>query len=320
MFPLYPALGQEDNEKVRSVVGVDYLPPAGWTINSEYGTEAKIDYDFDGTSFTSYEANVRIEKLKTTLGFNAVFNDKLVGEVDRYAGYVATKNMFFRYSQGKISGSADWTDDRATGMAPTFSFNHSVIAYEINYLFMDSVQSSYFGIGYTAMNIPIQIDTMIKQEGHGDSLYYGKPVYDPEYGVKAYYFKFGLDNLLGGMTAGNLPIGLDYFISSQTEVGAGEGTISAQAVMWAEELNPNRTFLDSKASVFYGHTDTTVGISWVPSYFKGQAVFALGYNLKLYAVNILGGYKKPGDTSELGYDTAFGMMRHGPQFKVYAAW
>ncbi len=107
----------EPGGAIQSVIGVDVMPRVEWSFPSilnAHGTD-EMDYDMEATGFTSYSTNVRINKINTSLGLSAVVEDDLVGDVDQFAGYVAVKNVFFRYSLGKIRGTGVWTGDLARG-------------------------------------------------------------------------------------------------------------------------------------------------------------------------------------------------------------
>jgi hypothetical protein len=326
LFPIY--LGaEEDKNAVQSVVGVDYLPHVVWSFPSllnPHGTD-EIDYDMEAVAFTSYEANVRINKLKTTLGLTAVVDDSLVGDVDRLAGYAATKNFLFRYSQGKIKGSADWTGATAPGMAQSFDYDHPVTSYEINYMFGDKGPDEsgmtfgwYAGVGYTTLKVPIEIHTLITPGGKENQVY-GTPVYDNGYDAKLYCAQFGFDTMLGEMAKGRIVPGtIKFFGHTQDTLGFGEGTISPESVAYAEALNPGRTFVDREGFITYVQNDSTMGVFWAPSFFKGHGVIALGYNLNFSFIATFGGAAER--ANELGYDASFGLLRHGPQLRVYATW
>lgn len=317
----------ENGETVQSVVGVDSLPSVMWSFPSllnPHGTD-EIDYDMDATSFTSYEANVRFKKLNAALGFSAVVNDNVAGEVDRYAGYVSVKNVFVRYSQGKIRGSADWNGTLASGMAPSFDYDHDVQSYEINYMFNDNGPDQagmtagwYAGLGYTTMTVPIEIHTMTTPGGKKNQVY-GVPIYDDAFEVTAYCAQFGFDNMVGAMAKGRIKPGdINFFGHAQDTLGFGQGTVSPESAAWAEELNPGRTFMDRKSIVAYLQNDTTLGFYWAPSLLKGHAVVALGYNLNFSFIGTFTGGAD--DATELGYDASFGLLRHGPQLRAYATW
>ena len=318
---------EEDQGAVQSVVGVDYLPHVVWSFPSllnPHGTD-DIDYDMDATGFTSYETNVRIKKLNMALGLNAVVEDDLVGEVDRYAGYIAIKNIFFRYAQGSIKGTADWKGTLAPGMASTFDYDHPVRSYEINYLFNDNgpdqtgmTMGWYAGVGYTTMKAPLEIHTLVTPGGKENQVY-GVPVYDTSYEMEAFCIQFGFDNMMGEIAKGRIkPGAVKFFAHAQDTMGFGKGTMGSDSVAYAEALNPGRTFVDRKSFITYLQNDSTMGFFWAPSLFRGHGVVALGYNLNFSCIISFGGAAE--DATELGYDASYGLLRHGPQLRVYATW
>ncbi|MBU1169511.1 MAG: hypothetical protein KKD44_08105 [Proteobacteria bacterium] len=327
LFSFQVVCAEDNGETIQSVVGVDTLPHVVWSFPSllnAHGTD-EIDYDMDATQFTSYEANVRFNRFHTALGLSAVVDDNVVGEVDRYAGYIAVKNIFIRYSQGKIKGTADWNGSLATGMAPAIAYDHDVRSYEINYMFNDNGPDKagmtagwYVGMGYTTMTVPIEIHTMTTTGGKENQIY-GVPVYDDAFEVTAYCAQFGFDTMLGDMAKGRVKPGdIKFFAHAQDTLGFGQGTVSPESAAWAEELNPGRTFMNKDSFIVYLQNDSTLGFFWAPSLLRGHAVLALGYNLNFSVIMSFSGGAS--DATELGYDASFGLLRHGPQFRAYATW
>lgn len=325
-LPLSSADSSEQ-DAIQSIIGVDMLPHVVWSFPSllnPHGTD-EMDYDMDATRFTSYGANVRFNKINATLGLNAMMDDTEAGKVDQYAGYLAIKNIFFRYSMGKIRGSADWTGTLATGMPVGFDYDYDVTSYEINYLFKAKQTSRngmnpgwYAGLGYTTMTVPIEIHTLTTPGGK-ENQQYGIPVYDDGYEVELFCAQFGFDNMMGDMAEGAVKPGdIKFFGHAQDTIGFGNGTVSGDSAVWAEELNPDRTFQDKQGFVAYVQNDTTFGFYWAPSLLRGHGVLALGYNLNFCFLATFGGAAE--ESTELGYDASFGLLRHGPQFRAYVTW
>ncbi|GAB6097107.1 hypothetical protein JCM14469_33610 [Desulfatiferula olefinivorans] len=321
-FCVSPSSARAGGDIIQSVVGVDTLPHVVWSFPSflnPHGTD-DIDYDMDASSFTSYTANVRINKIQASLGLSAVIDDEVIGEVDRYTGYLAVKNIFARYSLGTIRGTADWTGTLATGMPAAMAYDHDVTSYELNYLFnSDKTMGWYVGLGYTTMTVPIEIHTMTTPGGKENQVY-GVPVYDNGYEADLYCFQFGFDTMMGEMAGGLIQPGtVKFFAHAQDSIGFGRGTVSPESAAWAEELNgPGRTFEDRESFVAYLQNDSTMGFFWAPSLLGGHGVLALGYNLNFCFLATFEGAAEHAD--ELGYDASYGMLRHGPQFRLYATW
>jgi hypothetical protein len=327
-FILLTARGfaEEGGGSIQFVIGVDVMPRVEWSFPSllnPHGTD-EMDYDMEATGFTSYSTNVRFKKINATLGLNAVVEDDFVGDVDQFAGYVAVKNIFFRYSLGKIRGTGKWTGTDNV-LPRSFEYDHDVKSYEINYMFgkkdgesPDMNMGWYAGIGYAALTVPIEIHTLTTPGGKENQVY-GVPVYDDAYEVKAYCAQFGFDTMMGDMAGGNVKPGtVKFFGHGQDTLGFGSGEISPESVAYAETLNPGRTFVDRKSFVGYLQNDTTMGVYWAPSILGGHGVLALGYNINFSMVVTFEGAAE--EATELGYDASFGTFRHGPQFRVYATW
>jgi hypothetical protein len=274
----------------------------------------------DATSFTTYQTNVQFNKLRASLGLNAVVaDDDPSGKVDRFSGYLGIRKLFAKYSKGKIRGDADWTGSVAPGMDTTFHYDTSIQSYQLNYMFdYKGTPGFYVGIGYTSMDIPIEIHTLVTPGGKENQVY-GVPVYDKSYKVKAYCFDFGFDTMLGEMANGKITPGdIKFFGHGEDTIGFGDGRISDETVAYAEALNPGRTFIDKKGFIVFLQNDTTMGMYWAPSLLKGHGIISLGYNLSFFMVGTFGGAADK--ASELGYDASYGMLRHGPQVRLYATW
>jgi hypothetical protein len=180
----------------------------------------------------------------------------------------------------------------------------------------------YAGIGYTSMDVPIQVNTLTTPGGRANQIY-GVSVYDKNFKVSSYNIDFGFDTMLGKMASGKIiPGEVSFYGHGEDTLGFGNGTISDAAAANAVALNQvngvDRQFANKKGFIAYLQNDTTMGFFWAPSPLKGHCVLALGYNIAFSTVFTFSGAAD--NANELGYDASFGMFRHGPMFRAYATW
>jgi len=306
---LLPAFaGAEESGEVRSFIGASYLPRVSWGFpSSDMDNNLKITYKMDATSYSSYEANVRVEKLELSLGVNALLEDGPAGDVDKLVGYIGIKNIFIRASQGKIRGTANWPGSLAPGMTRSFTYENSIKSYDILYLLDEKKplpdgesMGWYVGFGYTKFDAPVEIATLVTTGGR-ENQEYGVPVFEKNYSIEAYSFLFGFDTLMASMSLGKMKPGdIGVFLNLHLRLGFGSGTVSDDTVKFAEALNPGKTFVDSKQLVVLIANDSTMGFYWSPKVFSGHGVVALGYNYAMLFVGSLDGAAK--SSADLGYD------------------
>jgi hypothetical protein len=101
-------------------------------------------------------------------------------------------------------------------------------------------------------------------------------------------------------------------------MGFGSGTISSTSVQYAESLNPGKKFVDRKGSLVYLENNSSLGVSWSPSFLNGKAILALGYNLFFNSIMPMSGAAE--SSTDLGYDANTGMLHHGPEIRFFAIW
>jgi len=325
---------------IDSFIGVTYIPKATWTYPKFLNYEKdSLALTIEKNSFTTYDANVRFNKIQTVLGLSAITDENtLSGKIHRFSGYIGLKKMYFRLMRGKVAGSGVWNNTLATDMPQNFNFDSSISSYDALYSFSDynpqNAQQSaqvgnpnaaplmymgaYLGIGLTKGEVPATIRTLITTGGKVNQKY-GKFVYDKDYAFSAVSFLFGFDTITGTILAdGIVPGTIQPYFSCYDRIGFGKGTVSDEAVRYAEELNPGKTFVDRKATLAYLENNTSIGASWIPSFLKGKAIMAVGYNLFFNSIMPLSGAAET--STELGYDATTGMLRHGPEFRIFAIW
>jgi len=335
--PVEPIVAKVIKENlIDSFIGVTYIPKATWTYPKSLNYDKdSLALTIDKNCFTTYDANVRFNKIQTVLGLSAITDENtLSGKIHRFSGYIGLKKMYFRLMKGQVAGSGVWNAALATDMPKNFNFDSSISSYDALYSFSEfNPQSSkastpndppvlhmgaYIGLGLTKGEVPATIRTLITTGGKVNQKY-GKFVYDKDYAFSAISFLFGFDTITGAILAdGIVPGTIQPYFSCYDRIGFGKGTVSDESIRYAEELNPGKTFVDKKATVAYLENNSSIGASWVPSFLKGKAIMAVGYNLFFNTIMPFGGAAET--STELGYDATIGMLRHGPEFRIFAIW
>ncbi|OFZ47763.1 MAG: hypothetical protein A2381_07155 [Bdellovibrionales bacterium RIFOXYB1_FULL_37_110] len=338
-----PPIAQTPSETIQesffdSFIGVSYIPKATWSYPKFLNYEKdKLALTIDKNSFITYDANVRLNKIQTVLGLSAITDENTIsGKIHRFSGYIGLKKMYFRLMKGKIAGNGVWNDTLATNMPARFNFDNSISSYDALYSFSEIKPKSsklppqasssappmdtgfYLGLGITKGEVPATVRTLITTGGK-ENQKYGKFVYDKDYAFSVVSFLFGFDTITGTILAdGVVPGIIQPYFSCYDRIGLGSGTISDESVRYAEELNPGKTFVDKKSTLAYLENNTSIGASWTPSFLKGKAIMAIGYNVFFNSIMPLSGAAET--STELGYDANIGMLRHGPEFRIFALW
>ncbi len=311
-FPLFSqeTEKEDDTNSLSAWVGINYIPLSKWSFSGVVSGNRDIEYDMEATKFTSYETNIHYKPADISIGGNINVEDNVIGKIEKAFGYIGYKNTFIRYSSGTIRGEAHWKGTLAPKMESNFSFNNPYRGIDFLYTF-DGRGSLYVGLGYTYLEAPLEISTLVTPGGKENQTE-GVPVYDKSFKVKVYSFVFGFDNLHNGSA------GLGFFVSAQDKVGFGQGRMSDSTVRSAEYLNPGHELTDTTPVLAYVENDSSIGISY--KYMTGDFTFivAVGYNLVLSTVFTFGAAAE--EASDLGYDASYESFRHGVIFKAIAMW
>ena len=325
---------QTDSDTIEVWAGASFMPSVTWKFRSAFyplidEQNKYIRYDMKATSFSSYESNIRFPKIGLVFGANVNVDDTVVGQVDRILGYLGFKNITLKVSQGRLKGTAKWYGEFTAGMLPAFDFNYKItnidLLYYLNFSKRDDTGNTapnwfYIGLGYTTFQAPIEIKTLLTEGGKANQ-YYGKFVYDRKYTISTYAFLFGFDTLSSTLRGETFPIstiGLTFWGFAQDRVALGHGTISNDAVQWAQALNPGTTVVEKKTIIGYIENDSSIGLAYIPPYLDNKIAFAIGYNLTFASVV---SFEAAASTkTDLGYDANFDFFHHGVIFRIYAVW
>ncbi|HUX53992.1 MAG TPA: hypothetical protein VMV56_06240 [Williamwhitmania sp.] len=308
-----------DSQKLLRLVGISYVPSNSWGVNSIIGQEQWLKYKFSATALTTYEANYSIKKFPLKLGVNAEFENNLIGKAYRFAGYVGIKRIMIRIQTGLIKGTATWTGTPIDGAITEFPFNNRYT--NIDLLLLPKKEKSgiqYYGIGYTSLKLPIQVNTLITSGGK-ENQKYGNAVFDSLYTIKAYSFMFGFDLITSeAMNPGSFKGGFGAFAATQDKVGLGMCYMTKEAVERAELVNPGRTAVTSSLFSALVEYNLSAGIKYSHRMGKGIIIAAAGYD---FGGAMVANFSGAAVTStDLGFDPSLFYWHHGFLVRIFAAW
>jgi hypothetical protein len=196
----------------------------------------------------------------------------------------------------------------------------------------------YFGIGYTAYEMPLEIKTTYTRSTLENQVL-AVPFFDPGYKAEYYAFLFGYDSFTSSLLyydskdlsvadqyiagANKSPWGM-YFVA-QDRFGFGNDRISDKAMADARALNPasaRHPVLSPVGNSFFSaylENTSSFGVRWRGVSRYGRLAVGLGYELAFFmTIDPTGGAaEKPG---QLGIMPDSSLMRHGPVARLYVQW
>jgi len=328
---------------VRTMGGLNHIAKNNWNPKfnlipkfmrddtyKEYNQNYFLKYEFAAESFTTYEGALTDSKTGINLGFTAEIDDNLVGEINKYSGYLGIKSLMLRMESGGIRGSAVWTGLSVSSMPATVDFDSSYSNVSLVY-WIGKAPFDYIGLSYVSFGLPIQIDTMYTNTNKTKQVF-GKPVYDKDFEAKIYALSFGMDTLVTPLLfpdaakrsefyklmaeSEEKSNGMGAFMSMQSLFGIGSARVSDEALAFAETANPDggRKAVNGKHTVGYVAMDFSFGLQYKV---KNHFALGLGYNWAVTSLTPFGGGAD--NPTKLGYTYSFNLLRHGPVLRAYFA-
>jgi len=310
---------KENSQKLLRMFGVYCVPSNNWGVNSIIGQKQWLKYKFTATALTTYEANYSIKKFPLKIGIDAEFENNLIGKTYRFAGYLGIKRIALRIQTGLMKGTATWTGTAIEGATTEFPFNNRYT--NIDLLLLPKSGNSllyYFGIGYTSLKLPIQVNTLVTSGGKENQTY-GNAVFDSLYSIKAYSFMFGFDLLTSeSMNPGSFKGGFGVFAATQDKVGLGMCYMTKEAVQRAEVVNPGKNAVTSSLFSALIEYNLSLGIKYSHRIGKGIIIAGAGYDFGGAMVgNFSGAAVK---NTDLGFDPSIFYWHHGFLLRIFAGW
>ncbi|MCD6310996.1 MAG: hypothetical protein J7M11_00840 [Elusimicrobia bacterium] len=330
------------SSSIRTLGGVNHIAKNNWNPKfnlipkfmrddtyKEFNQNYFLEYKFAADAFTIYEGALTDSKTGLNLGITAEINDNLVGEINKYSGYLGIKSLMLRMEHGGMKGSAVWTGPSVSSMPARVDFDNSYNNVSLIY-WIGKAPIDYIGINYVSFGLPIQIDTMYTNSDKTKQVF-GNPVYDENFEAKIYAISFGFDTLVTplifpdaaersefykAMEQSEQDTKIIPFFSMQDLFGLGYGIVSDEALTFAELANPagGRKAVDGKSLVGYVAMDLSLGLQYS---IKNKFALGLGYNWAVISLTPFGGGAD--NNTELGYTYSFHLLRHGPILRAYFA-
>lgn len=310
---------KQETNTLQRLFGVAYVPANKWGVYSIIGQEQWLKYKFSANALTTYEATFSLPKFPVRLGVNAQVENNLIGKAYKFAGFIGIKKLMLRIQSGKMSGTAEWTGSPIPGAPHTFPFNNKYT--NIDLLYLPSGRRNnlfYFGIGYTSLRMPIQVNTLITAGGK-ENQKYGVAVFDSLYSAKAYSFMFGFDLISSeAQNPGAFRGGWGAFAATQDKFGGGMCKMSSDAVARAEAVNPGRKATATSLVSALIEYNLSVGVKYSHRIGKGIIIGAVGYD---FGGAMLANFTGAASTSsDLGFDPGIFYLHHGLLFRIYVGW
>jgi hypothetical protein len=316
--------------KNTSILGFSLVPYNFWYAAPQAKYEPDfLSYKFDTTALTSYQASLSIAgvHMGVTADFNNDVSNKVMNRTQQVAGFLGFNNLYVRYENAALRGTVTWTGDPLHYLPSTTAFNGKYT--NIDFLWMPgtsassstAVSSGYVGLGYTAINLPVQFEDWAIATS--PSLL--QDLYDPDFKAQFANLVFGWDTMDSPLYV-NPAInrsrnGFSPMFSMQGRFGYGWGVFSQQALnedaYWANLNNFYRMLPATVGKL--GEGSGTLGFQW--SEMLGPLNLELGAGLYASA-----GYIDMGSTSNalavaIGrskIDTLY--LNWGPILRAFLRW
>ena len=307
--------------------GISKTVNARWT-ESFISMNTKLSYDMDVTDFTMIEGKICNTKAGLALGVNADINNNYVGSVNRVMGYIGLNRLYARFQNGKLDGIAKWNGTLGPGQTVLTPFKGSLT--HVDLLYWQRAFPMYFGVGYTAISVPVEIMTYYTRSTKEHSVV-GIPVIDTDYSATYYAFLFGFDTFTSSMlypddkdtspearALNGSNSGFGLFMVAQDRIGVGNDHISAKSLATAQALNGGKVPIGDSFFSCYLENTSSIGIRWRGVSRYGSIAIGVGYELACFSIlDITGGVDHPGI---LGLSPQSSLARYGPIVRLYMQW
>ncbi|MFA6093420.1 MAG: hypothetical protein WCU88_06250 [Elusimicrobiota bacterium] len=308
---------QEQPKKgLETVAGFGIIPVTNWKSGQFVSYKDYLDIDFDGTTFATYEGGIVHRRTGLKAGLGGDVDNNVIGKVHRIMGYLGYEKFMLRVQGGNLRGNVHWTGPAVAGQPADADFAGKFTNVDLLYWKRtDAIGGLYFGIGYNAYNIPVQLNTEVLNT-RGE-IVYGNAAYQADMAFKSYTAMFGFDTMQSALSSGQQ--GLGFWAYSQDKIGFGSMNVNQESVRRVEAANPTRHVVRSgnlfTAMVDY---DATFGMMWHKKAESYRLGLGLGYNISGQVVFPFGG----GDlktTADVRIAPFPYLLRHGALMKAVVA-
>ena len=293
-FSINPASLRSEFWRAVSTSGGFALSPAmGWVSgdfdalsDSFFGYKTprvnQLSVAMDPAAVTTYEGGLFFRKLKLKVGLDVDVDKNLVGEVNRFMGYMNYDIFELRVEKSTLKGTANWEGAPQGGMPQSVSFDNPFVNVDLLYYLGGDVGVSYLGIGYSSYRLPVQLDCLTFDASR-DSVWWAPVVsfYQPDMAFHIYSVLLGIDSLHDALMEkglfGRLQ-GFSPWLWTQDRAGAGISEISSEAESWIRSANGLPLWSSTQIAMLVDY-NLTLGLQWVGHLGRLRMGFGLGYNV-----------------------------------------
>jgi len=273
---------------------------------------------------TTWEGTISGKKIPLKLGVNINYQNNLIGKLYKYSGYLGFKNITLRIQTGKLSGTAEWTGSPIANYMSIFLFDYRYTNIDlIKSLGKKRTMPGYWGLGYTSLKVPIQVNTLktATDQAHQE---YGVPVFDKGFSIKAYSFLFGFDIMQNEAIEKKFSFGrkrdsgFGFFAATYDKFGLGMSKLNDEAIKKAEEVNPGLKSVGGNLFSALIEYQLSLGPKWSVKIGRTRLIVGMGYEFSGAMVANFSGAAK--NSKDLGYDPSLFYYRHGVIFRSFFSW
>jgi len=336
-LPCVYAAEPEQAPAFRTYTSFSVVPVARW-VSGDYEdliddtVEPSLFIDMEDSAFTTYQGELLLGKLGLKLGLGVNVDDTLIGKVKRIAGYLNWRGLSLRVQNADLNGTVRWTGTPVAGQPAYATFSDSFLNVDLLYYPGDAGKNSdmgmYFGIGYTAYSLPVQLDCLsLSSTGSGEVVGVS-PVYQEDMQFGIYSFLFGFDTLATAIrtsstTSGptSIPGGFFLWMATQDRFGGGFATISDEGERRVETLN-SRTLVSNRVFTMVVDYELTGGIQYVKRFRRLNVGAGAGYTFGGQMLLSISGMDRGGleSSTDVAATPNLYLAHHGPVVQVGISW
>jgi len=326
---------------IRTYAGFSIVPVARW-VSGDYEdliddtVEPRLLIDMEDSAFTTYQGELLVNKLGLKLGMGVNVDDTLIGKVKRIAGYLNWRGLSLRVQNADLNGTVHWAGNPVAGQPSDATFSDSFLNVDLLYYPAEAGNKSdmgmYFGVGYTAYALPVQLDCLsLSSTGSGDVVGVS-PVYQEDMQFGIYSFLFGFDTLAtairassspssGGTGSPVVPAGFFLWMATQDRFGGGFATISEEGERRVEAANA-RKLVSNRVFTMVVDYGLTGGLQYVKRFRRFNIGAGAGYTFGGQMLLSISGMNKGGleSPSDVAAPPNLYLAHHGPIVQAGISW
>lgn len=322
---------------LRTYTSFSIVPVARW-VSGDYEdliddtVEPSLLIDMEDSAFTTYQGELLLGKLGVKLGLGVNVDDTLVGKVKRIAGYLNWRGLSLRVQNADLNGTVHWVGTAVAGQPSYTTFSDSFLNVDLLYYPADAGRNSdtglYFGFGYTAYSLPVQLDCLSLSSTGSLEVVGVSPVYQEDMQFGIYSFLFGFDTLAtairtpsSGANLTSIPAGFFPWMATQDRFGGGFATISDEGERRVEAAN-HRTLVSNRVFTMVVDYELTGGLQFVKRFRRVNVGAGVGYTFGGQMLLSISGMDKGGlkSSADVAATPNLYLAHHGPVLQAGISW